>query len=124
MVAAAFAGRIEDLKTAVASGTSPNRIDPKYRISPLSAAVSRGQIEAAKYLLEAGADINFQDSSGYTALMHAILNKQITSVRFLLEKGADLSIKNIARQTALDFARMNKAEDAVSEILKQCPTCS
>ena len=43
--------------------------------------------EAARLILEAGADI-------MTALMHACRNGQINIVRFLLQSGADITIKD------------------------------
>lgn len=50
--------------------------------------------EAARLILEAGADINAQDIDGMTALMHACRNGQINIVRFLLKSGADITIKD------------------------------
>lgn len=50
--------------------------------------------EAARLILEAGADIDAQDIDGMTALMHACRNGQINIVRFLLKSGADITIKD------------------------------
>ena len=43
-------------------------------------------------LLEAGADINFQDASGYTPLMLACLSDSVDMTQLLLEYDADVTI--------------------------------
>ena len=43
-------------------------------------------------LLESGADINFQDASGYTALMLACLSDSVDTTQLLLEYDADVTI--------------------------------
>jgi len=46
----------------------------------------------ASDLLESGADINFQDANGYTALMLACLSDSVDTTQLLLEYDADVTI--------------------------------
>lgn len=57
-------------------------------------SVAKGNIEIAKFAIENGADINFQDKSGYTSLHFCALYKYIELTDLLLEKGADLNIRD------------------------------
>ena len=48
--------------------------------------------------------MNEQDSSGFTAVMHAVHNKNIKSLRCLIDHGADLNIRCIPISTVLTTA--------------------
>jgi len=63
-------------------------------------AVARsGHVEAAKRLLEAGADVNAKESfGGQTALMWAAAQSQPEMVKLLASKGADLNARGVVRQ--------------------------
>ena len=63
-------------------------------------AVARaGKVDAAKRLLEAGADINAkEDFGGQTALMWAAAQSQAEMVKLLASKGADLNARGVIRQ--------------------------
>ena len=63
-----------------------------------------GNIENVKILLLNGADVNFQDKNGYTALIWASINGYLEVVKLLLLNGADVNIQTIWGDTALMFA--------------------
>src|SRR5687768_15550888 len=48
-----------------------------------------GRLDAAKVLVEVGADVNAADPNGLTPLLMALTNGQIDVAKFLLERGAD-----------------------------------
>jgi uncharacterized protein len=53
--------------------------------TPLMQAVRRGDIEAVKLIVGAGADLSIKDDSGWTALDFAVQTEQEEIVEILLE---------------------------------------
>jgi hypothetical protein len=92
----------EALKQHIAAGTNINEKDPFGGSSPLISAALFGKTEQAKILIEAGADINFQNNDGSTALHVASFFGRPEIVKILLDKGADKSIKNKYGATPYD----------------------
>lgn len=93
---------LEALKQHVASGTDINERDPFGGSSPLISAAVFGKPEAAKLLIENGADINFQNNDGSTALLTAAFFCRPEIVKMLLDHNADKTIKNKYGQTAYE----------------------
>jgi uncharacterized protein len=91
---AVVTGNLEALKQHIAAGTNLNEKDPFGGSSPLISASVFGKTEEAKVLIEAGADLNFQNNDGSTALHTSAFFCRPEIVKMLLEKGADKSIKN------------------------------
>jgi ankyrin repeat protein len=58
-------------------------------MTPLLLAARDGRLNAAKLLVEVGADVNLADPNGITPLLMALTNGQIDVAKFLLEHGAD-----------------------------------
>jgi len=67
-------------------------------------AIMDGDIERAKSLIDAGADVNARDIDGWTPLMYAALNGHTEIVELLIESGADVNAKGALRGTALLLA--------------------
>lgn len=76
------------------AGTNINEKDPFGGSSPLISAALFDKPEMAKILIDAGADINFQNNDGSTALHVAAFFCRPEIVKMLLEKKADKTIKN------------------------------
>jgi ankyrin repeat protein/tetratricopeptide (TPR) repeat protein len=77
---------------------------PGYKQRSLFVSLSSsGKIDRVKLFLEKGANINFQDETGNTALHLAVLNNKIPVVKYLLKKQADRTIKNKAGETPEDI---------------------
>lgn len=55
-------------------------------------SLAKGNIEIAKFAMESGADINFQDSSGCASLHFCALYKYAELTDLLIGKGADINI--------------------------------
>jgi hypothetical protein len=64
-------------------------------------AAWNGTDEAVKLLLEAGADPNAQDSSGWTPLMFAVIHRGPIAVKLLLDAGARANTRDELGHTAL-----------------------
>jgi uncharacterized protein len=91
---AVVTGNLEALKQHIAAGTNLNEKDPFGGSSPLISASVFGKTEEARLLIEAGADVNFQNNDGSTALHTSAFFCRPEIVKVLLDKGADKTIKN------------------------------
>jgi len=99
---AAATGNLAALQASIEAGADLNEREPGGGSSPLITAAVFGQTEAARLLIDAGADIDQQNSDGTTALIAAAFFCRTEIVEALLAAGADPSIRNNAGSTALD----------------------
>ena len=66
-------------------------------------------LEATKWLIENGADVNTTDAWGSTPLMNAVYNEAgVETVELLLKNGANKSLKDSEGKTAYDYAVENR----------------
>ena len=77
-------------------------------------AATQGRATVLTALLQHGADVNFQDENGYTALFWAACQNQVAIIHQLLEAGADACIQDQWGNTALNLA----AQRGRSEVVK------
>ncbi len=77
-------------------------------LTPLVFAAREGDIESARVLLEAGADVNQQTTYGWTPLLTATKNRYYELGKLLLEHGADPSIANKGGWSPLYLATDNR----------------
>jgi len=120
--------------------TKPPRLSAASSISPIARggftallfSAREGDIDSAKAMLDAGADLNYGDIDNSTALVVGIMNKQFSFAKFLLDRGADVNVVDAAGRTALyaivdirneDWSTLpnRKGEDSLPslEILKE-----
>jgi ankyrin repeat protein len=86
-------------------------------------ACASGNYEAARGLIEAGAEVNARDRSGYTALIWAIDKRRDAAADLLAASGADVNLADSYGYTPLmwavernDLARVKKLIDGKAEI--------
>ena len=84
-------------------------------------AAFSGNIEDVKKALDAGADVNAKDNTGFTALIWASIYGHTEIVRKLLNAGADVNAKTNSGQTALIGASINRHTEVV-KILEEAAT--
>lgn len=99
---AVVTGNVEALKQHVAAGTNINEKDPYGGSSPLISAALFGKTEMTKILIDAGADLNFQNNDGSTALHTAAFFCRPEIVKLLLDKKVDKALKNKYNSTAYE----------------------
>lgn len=97
---------IEALKQHIAAGSNLNERDPFGGSSPLISATVFNKPEMARLLIDAGADINFQNNDGSTALHTASFFCRPEIVKMLLENKADKTIRNSFGVTAYESIAM------------------
>lgn len=86
-------------------------------VSPLCIAISKGDLEVIKKLVEYGANVNAK-SNEMTPLMFAARYNKVEILKFLVSKGAKINAKDSKGFTALKYAELSNAFDAV-QYLKQ-----
>jgi ankyrin repeat protein len=91
---AVVTNNLDALRQHIAAGSNINEKDPFGGSSPLISAALFGKTEAAKILMDAGADLNFQNKDGSTALHTSAFFCRPEIVKMLLGKGANKTIKN------------------------------
>jgi ankyrin repeat protein len=119
---AVITGNLEALQQHIAAGTDLNEKDPFGGSSPLISASVFGKPEIAKVLIEAGADLDFQNNDGSTSLHTAAFFCRPEIVRMLLDKGADKTISNKFGATAYasvagPFSEVKNSYDMMGTIL-------
>ena len=119
---AVVSDNLDALKQHIQAGTDLNQRDPFGGSSPLISAAVFGKTEAAEILIDAGADLNFQNNDGSTPLHSAAFFCRPEIVKMLLDKGADKSIKNKFAATpyesvAAPFDNVKDAYDMMGQIL-------
>ena len=77
-------------------------------LTPLVYAARTGSIDAARVLLEAGADVNQVTRYGWSPLLAATQNRNYQLGRFLIEHGADVNLANKGGWTPLYLATDNR----------------
>ena len=95
------AGVDADRATGPREVGSPPPRGPRRRTRPLTGgltalvfAARQGDIESARLLLDAGADVNQTTEYGWTPLLTAVHNRYYRLAAFLLQRGADPNIAN------------------------------
>jgi uncharacterized protein len=112
---AAQSSDVAAMKLLVAKGADPN-ISSEEGVTPLMAAAGLGWganasrnvpgawLDAVRYCLELGADVNAKDIYNYTALHGAAYRGDNDMVKLLADKGARLDVRSKRGQTVTDMA--------------------
>ena len=77
-------------------------------LTPLVFAAREGDIESARALLDAGADVNQVTEYGWTPLLTAVNNRNYQLAQLLIERGADVNRANKGGWTPLYLATDNR----------------
>ena len=90
--------------------SSPDQIDRvgSQGLTAFFVASIFGNLEIARVLLRAGANINVSNKDGNTALMVACKVGKADTVKFLLEEGADPNLENNEGIRALEHAKSSE----------------
>ena len=116
---------IDMLQFLVENGANVNAVEKNnYQNTVLGLAVNSGNLAKIQFLLDAGADINYQKPDGYDVLIDAMYGRDITQVEILipilnllLERGAKINCISSYGETALKVASRLGRFDAVQVLL-------
>ena len=81
------------LSTCLRHGADPNLVRQGDKRTPIYGAIGSRRKENLDVLIEAGADLNYQDASGATPLVYAASLNWFDSVYYLLQAGANYKLK-------------------------------
>ncbi|RSL96197.1 hypothetical protein CDV31_013577 [Fusarium ambrosium] len=82
-------GGLSIVKALVRTGGNLDWSGCEWSKSPLMVAIANHDLEAVRFLIEAGADLNFCSFSDGSALQIAVEARDVEMVKFLLESGAN-----------------------------------
>ncbi|HQE33041.1 hypothetical protein C3L50_04960 [Flavobacterium alvei] len=112
--------------TSVSLASNTNSIGNQKKLnvfsetpSTLAIAISKGEIETVKQLIESGTKVN-KKLNGMTPLMYAARYNKVEIIKYLLQKGADRNIEDSQGFTALNYAELSNAYEAIA-VLKSLP---
>jgi uncharacterized protein len=118
---AAFQDDVEVIELLMRHGA---RVDPVAEDeTPFLAAIKWSHFAAAEQFLGHGADVNFQDSRGMTAL-HFLIKKNSDRkyVELLLRHGADPTLRNAEGASPLDMVAKRRDRTLLDMLSKRTPT--
>lgn len=87
LLRASSSGDTTRVRYLLENGHHANEAFSLIGISPLLLASASGQVETVAVLLDAGADIDAQDSTGWTALHAAAFNGDYATTSLLVQRG-------------------------------------
>ena len=93
------------------------KVDARSNLgSPLFLAAGEGKLDAVRYLLDEGANVNASEVKGHTALAEAAYYGHVNVVKELLLHGADINAVS-DEGTALDIA-VGRKNTVVADLLR------
>ncbi len=99
-------------------GADPNAVGrEEYTPSPLLWATSIHDVESLKLLLEAGANPDYANEKGTTALHISCMNSREDAIEVLLAAGANPNIKDTAGRTPLHLVATSALNVKLSQML-------
>ena len=109
---AATDGNVRRLRWLHMAGVNVN---PHGAPPPLLLAAREGRVNAVRYLLDQGAEVNARDNAGNTALAEATYYAQIPVMKELIARGANINALTNG-STPLDIA-LNRNDSTVIDLL-------
>src|SRR5205809_1785109 len=110
---AAMNGSVHRMQWLYLAGANINGRGDGY--TPLALAAGEGRLQAVRYLIDEGADVNSRESYGNTALTEATYYGHVPIMKELLFRGADINAIS-KNGTALDIA-MSRNNQAAIDLL-------
>ena len=109
-------GDLEITRLLMSYDASLNIIARDRTTSPLMDAVSANDSRIAGMLIEAGADLNYRNRNGQSALVVAIGARMAKIAALLIDSGADLSVKDSLGMTAAGYAKLFSVKELYGKL--------
>lgn len=111
-------GDLEICRLLMSYDASLNIIARDRVTSPVIDAVTAAKAEIAELLIDAGADLNFRNRNGQTALIVAIGSRMEEIASMLIDKGADLTIKDSLGMDAYGYSKLFSLSGLLNKLEK------
>ncbi len=112
-VQAARKGNITTVKILLEAGADANAKDKKFQSSALMWAAHEGHTDIMNLLIENGAKVDEQRSTGETAFWFTAQKGQLEAMKILVSHGADINVIGRESKSALDIASQNGYQEIV-----------
>ncbi len=117
LVEALDGGNTAAVKKLIEEGINVNVV--RNGVTPLMLAASKGSVEIAEAILQAGVNVNEGTDEGWTALHKAASDQAETGIiDLLLQSGINVNAKNKQGKTALDLAEEQGHRD-IARVIKR-----
>jgi len=117
---ASASGDTKTVLSLLQEGHDANESFPFVGTRPLTLAAAYGHAETARVLLDAGADVNAEDLTGWTALHAGAFKGDAPIVSLLLERGARPRTAHWFLESPLSIAKRLDHKDLL-ELLRRAP---
>jgi peptidoglycan/LPS O-acetylase OafA/YrhL len=107
LIAAVRKGDVAAMRQRLQGGADVGAADAKFGVTPLNWAAMRGDTEAIRFLIDAGADVNAKNKDGSTALHSAAFLGRDAAAELLIKNGAITTARNLRGQTPLDVTKVD-----------------
>ena len=115
---AAGYGNLPAVRALLESGEDVNKGEPRFGQTALHFAAYKAEPVTLKALIEAGADVNAQDSQGCTSLSFAAQQDNPMIVMELIKAGADVNLARPDGGTPLHMAVQNGREGCAAMLIQ------
>ncbi|HSG28931.1 MAG TPA: ankyrin repeat domain-containing protein [Candidatus Krumholzibacterium sp.] len=115
-VRAGDVARVRAILQADPGAVNERDSESQFAELPIHYAATVGNVEIARLLIEAGAQVDAGDSDNSTALGVAGMRRHVDMVNFLLEQGANVNHRDRKADTPMSFA-CYRGNEAVIDIL-------
>lgn len=112
-------GNIKAVKQHIEAGSDLNIKEATRKSTPLITATFIGYNEAVKLLIDAGANLNYQNLDGSTALHTAAVFGKIDAAKMLIDAGTNLNLINKDGASVLHTAAFFCRLEIVEALLKK-----
>ena len=114
---AAYKGEFFSLETLLDAGAEINKRDHRGRTALVIAIHNCDNVNVLKLLLDRGADVASEDSTGCAVIHFAALHDRPNALAYLVERGGDINIEDHLGNTPLANAILNQSHRALESLL-------
>lgn len=118
LVHAAQDKKLDEARDYLERGADPNEVNDFHANSVLMWATKYNDLEFINMLIDKGADVNYVNEDGTTAVMCAAIGCDVETAQLLVARGARLDIINKRGEGPVEMALETQHEERLHEMLR------